>query len=262
MALIAKKTEGGSFELPPEGTFQGVVFAVYDGGKRRTEYQGKESIQHKIKLGIELDELYTTGKFAGSRITRYPEYTLSTGDKSKLLPVIESIIGKALTEEEKEAGYDIEKLIGKNCTVTIFHKTSQSGKLYAENKIGAILKNTPLIEPILKPDYIPEFIKKWIIEGDFSTDEQTTHGEDIFKDNQENAPESISENDLMNYEILQLIKSGEITMGDYKTQILKECGTPKDYKEIEPEKFVVIYEKLLGLKDFKKTGVRPPQKRF
>jgi hypothetical protein len=150
-------------ELPPEITVQGVVFAVYDGGLQPDKFNPGSSV-HKIKLGIELNEMYEKGQFAGSRMTRYPEFTASLGDKSNLLQVVQSILGRALSDDER-AVFELDVLIGKNCTVQIIHKTSASGNTYATDKISALMKNVPLIQPVLKPFYLPEFIKKWQSEG-------------------------------------------------------------------------------------------------
>jgi len=170
MAIIASKG-GKSFELTPEGTYQGVVFAVYDMGDQSDKFNPGD-IVHKIRLGIELNELYTSGQYAGSRITKYPEYTLSLNEKSKLFPVVESILGRALGEDELEA-FDLETLIGYNCAVTIIHKVSQNGKDYVEVKIGSIMKGTPLIAPVLESSYVPDHIAKMI---------KKTHGDDLKKD--------------------------------------------------------------------------------
>ena len=161
--FMAKKT-GGDFELPPEGTFQGVVFAVFDGGQQPDNFKPGETI-HKMRFGIELDECYSTGQYAGQRMTRYPEYSVSLGDKANLLPVVEALLQRALTSDEKENGFDLEQLIGKNCQVTIIHKESTAGKMYADTKIGALMKKITPIEPLLATDYMPQFIKDWIAKG-------------------------------------------------------------------------------------------------
>ena len=248
MAIIATKGQGGNFELPPEGTFQGVIFAVWDGGIHTEIYDGKENRLHKIKIGIELDELYTSGQYAGSRITRYPEYTLSVGSKSKLLPVIESLLGRALSDDEKE-GFDVESLIGRNCTVTIMHKLAKNGRTYADNKIGALLKNTPLIQPILKSDYIPDFIKKWQLEGDFSAQSDPTHGQNLADDARN------TESALLDEELNTMVFKGEITMGDYKSQIMKSFGKPAQFNQLTDEQALEVYTNLINLAEFKKSEV-------
>lgn len=166
MAIIAKKSSG-TYELPPQGTFQAVVFAVYDGGMQPGFNPGDTA--HKIRIGIELNECYTSGQFAGQRITRYPEYTLSLSDKANLLPVVEAILNRPLTLDERENGFNLEELIGKNCQVTILHKVSQSGKDYADTKISALMKGIIEIQPVLNSDYVPEFILKWQSEGGIGT---------------------------------------------------------------------------------------------
>ena len=67
------------------------------------------------ELGIELNETYSSGQYTGERISRYPEYTNSLSDKANLLPVVEAIMARPLTEDEKEAyhaGYDWNERFG------------------------------------------------------------------------------------------------------------------------------------------------------
>jgi hypothetical protein len=236
MAILATKGNGGTFELPPEGTYQGVVFAVWDGGMRTETFDGKESQVHKIKFGIELNETYQSGQYAGERITRYPEFTLSLSDKAKLTPVVESLLQRPLTDAEKE-GYDVEKLIGKNCQVTIFHKTSKTGRQYAESKIGALMKGIAPIKPILKPDYLPEHIKKWIAEGQsVETANAPTHGEVIQDDNK-------AEMDAMHAEIGGWIKANIITLSDVNNTIKLQAGGLIPWGKLPIEKARIVYKK-------------------
>jgi hypothetical protein len=213
MSIVAKKNPG-SFDLPQEGSFQGVVFAVYDGKLQKGSYNGEEKKQHKIKLGIELNETYTEGNYAGERITRYVEFTLSLSDKGRLLPVIESLLCRALTEDEKENGFDVEKLIGKNCQVTIIHKTSNNGNQYADTKISALMKGVSLMSPKLNPDYTPDFIKKWIVQG------EAIEGESI-SDNQYTP---VADNyDSIN-SLSELILQKYINQSDIDASIFKMMG--------------------------------------
>ena len=128
MAVLARAVTG-DFELTPEGTFQGVIFAIYDLGDKPNKFKAGETV-HKVRIGIELNETYHEGQSKGERITKYPEFTLSLseyqGTRAKLLLAVEAILGRALTAEEKD-GFDLESLIGSNCGVQITHKVSEAG---------------------------------------------------------------------------------------------------------------------------------------
>lgn len=92
-------------------------------------YAGKES--HKVRLTWETpDEKHDFGKglqpFSISK-----EFTLSMNEKATLRKMLESWRGKAFTEDEAKR-FDITKLLGKPCMISVIHKVSKTGKNYAE----------------------------------------------------------------------------------------------------------------------------------
>ena len=223
MAIIAKKLNEGNFELPPKGTFQAVVFAIYDGGMQPDKFNPGEFV-HKIKIGIELNKEYTVGQYSGERITRYPEYTLSLSEKSNLLPVVESILNRPLTEEEKE-GFDLEKLVGYNCQVTIMHKVSKSsGHEYADTIIGALMHGISEMEPKLKSDYLPKHIIEWQAKG-----KSNIEGEKI-----------LSKVTMYN-KIKENIKNDSVKSKEFLDEWLKAGGTLDKISEEKMSKFYYMY---------------------
>lgn len=142
------------------GPRQAVVFAVYDMGQQESTYKGTTKVQHKIRLGIELNELYTEGKFVGSRITKYPKFTLSFYENANLATAVRGILGRDMTDDEiKEGG---EVLIGKNFQLSVTYGKNQDGteSKYPDFMYSPLMKGIEWIKPVLTPDYLPDFITK------------------------------------------------------------------------------------------------------
>ena len=147
MALIAKQG-GGDFAIAPAGQFAAVCCKIIDLGHHRSEMYDKEA--HKIRLTWELHGENQVGPGVGNMDDGKPflvdaEYTLSLSDMSRLRPMLESWRGRAFTEEELE-GFDIEKLLGAPCMLTVQHEQSKKGKTFA-----AVKSVTPLLKSIDKP---------------------------------------------------------------------------------------------------------------
>lgn len=102
-------------------------------------YAGKES--HKVRLTWETpDETHDFGKGQQPFLIS-KEFTLSMHEKATLRKALESWRGKAFTEDEAKA-FDITVLIGKPCMLSIIHKTSKGGNIYAEvSSIATLPKN-------------------------------------------------------------------------------------------------------------------------
>ncbi len=126
MALMAKDTGGGSFELTPAGNHIGVCYMVCDLGDQESTYQGESKILRKVRVSWELPgEHMADGRpFSVSKI-----YTLSLSEKANLRKDLESWRGRAFTDEELE-GFDLFNVLGKACMINIIHEASNN-KTYA-----------------------------------------------------------------------------------------------------------------------------------
>lgn len=157
MAITAKKSES-VFELAPAGTHVGRCYMVIDLGTQKTVWQGQEKKQRKVLLGFELpDEKMADGRpFAVSA-----QYTLSLSEKARLRATLEAWRGQQFTEEET-GGFDISKLLGVPCMLTVVHNKSGE-KTYAN--IAGIVK-------IPKSMVCPDQVNKSVT---FSLDEYSEH---------------------------------------------------------------------------------------
>lgn len=159
MSLTVKKT--GDFVKMPEGTHAARCYQVIDIGTQRIEYphgSGDFKNQQKIVLSFESpDELMEDGQ----PFIIHQEYTASFGDKAKLRQHLESWRGKQFTKEEL-AGFYVGNLLTQACLITVVHRTSGTGNVYA---------NVTNISAPVKGMVVPELVNpalKWEVGGDLS----------------------------------------------------------------------------------------------
>jgi hypothetical protein len=156
---IPVRDNGGTFERPDAGMHQGVCTNVYGPFHEQYEWNGKQVNAEKVVIMWELDQLIKDGEFKGKRFTTSQSFTASLADKSKLRPFLESWRGKAFTQEEL-AYFDLEKLIGVNCTLNLIEKEKRGGgKTTVIQAIMPKLKDTEKMVPELPRDHCPKWIK-------------------------------------------------------------------------------------------------------
>ena len=119
MAIVAKDSGTSQREKPTAGMHDAVCVFVEDVGMQRTTGQYGEKIQHKIVICWEIDEKLKDGKYAGQPFMVSNRYTLTLFEKGNLCKVLEAWFSKKLTDEQRENGIDLEKLIGKTCTLNL-----------------------------------------------------------------------------------------------------------------------------------------------
>lgn len=143
--LLASDQGGGEdFPLPPTGTHLAYCYALAELGHQSNTFEGKTSVRHRAMFFFELPtELHTFKEgekpepFAVSK-----EYTISLHKKANLRADLESWRGKSFTDEEL-AGFDISRVVGAPCLITIVHEKGKkdASKTYAViSAISAIPK--------------------------------------------------------------------------------------------------------------------------
>ncbi|TPL94770.1 hypothetical protein [Mesorhizobium sp. B2-3-10] len=148
MALLATRG-GGDFQIAPQGQFAAICCQVLDLGHHFSEKYGKWS--HKIRIVWELHGENQIGDGValtedGKPMSLGAEYTLSLSDNSNLRPFLEGWRGRPFTAEE-EAGFDVSKLLGVPCMLTIQHAKSADGSKTYANPVSA----SPLLKSLQKP---------------------------------------------------------------------------------------------------------------
>lgn len=147
MALTATD-KGGSIVLAPAGTWVARCYMIADLGTQPETFQGKPKPMHKIRIAFELpDQKHTFDEKKGPEpYTLSKKYTASTNEKGNLRRDLEAWRGRPFSDEEIKL-FKIGKLIGVGCLLTVIHKKSQKGSVYAT--ITGIMK--PMKDQVIPP---------------------------------------------------------------------------------------------------------------
>lgn len=129
MAIIMQKIQP---ELPPKGTFSARCYQMIHIGTIPEEFKGQTKHLNKVRISFELPtEQKTFSEEKGEQpFVISQEYTLSMSQKSKLKAVLEAWRGESFSNEEMK-GFDITEMVGEACLITIAHKESENGNIYA-----------------------------------------------------------------------------------------------------------------------------------
>jgi hypothetical protein len=144
MIISASQT----FESAPAGVHTARLYRLVDLGTQTGDYQGKPTKARKLLLSFELlgDERMQDGKpFTISR-----RFTASLGEKAALRAFINQWRGRALSEDEIRAGYDVKKLLGASCLLNAT-ESERDGKTYMN--IASVM---PLPKGMPKPEGVNE----------------------------------------------------------------------------------------------------------
>jgi len=117
----------------PAGSYAARLYMLVDLGHQYVQYPGKEGAwSRKIRLGWEIPELTaeledkeTHEKTIKPRVIGR-EYTLSYYASAHLKVDIQSWIGRDLTADEQEKGYNLPGLLGKTCMLSVAHKEGKN----------------------------------------------------------------------------------------------------------------------------------------
>lgn len=173
MPILAK---AGDFQISPEGQYPAICQTIIDLGTQHNATYN--NWQPKVIIGWELHGENQMGDGSaymrdGKPFIHKEWFTCSLTPKSNLTSFLQSWRGKNFTPEELK-GFDVAKLIGAPCMLTIVHNTADNGKTYANvSAITPLLKiierpkmaNPPIVftldpwEPA-KFDLLPEFYKE------------------------------------------------------------------------------------------------------
>lgn len=142
MAIIVNEGESKPRLLPPAGTHVARCYSIIDLGTQTIEYMGEEKDLHQVRVTWELPEEKAVFKEENGEqpFVLSKDYTLSLYEKANLRRDLESWRGRQFSEAEL-AGFDISKLIGVPCLLSVVHKTTQKGKTFANiSSVSALAK--------------------------------------------------------------------------------------------------------------------------
>jgi hypothetical protein len=131
--MINASSSGSDFKPVDAGTYVARCYSMVHIGTIEQEYMGEIKEMNKVRISWELPtELKVFKEEKGEQpCSVSKEFTLSLHEKANLRKFLESWRGKGFTDEEAKI-FNVTNLLGKPCMISIIHKTSKNGKLYAE----------------------------------------------------------------------------------------------------------------------------------
>lgn len=145
--MVTVRNSDLHFENPEPGSYPATCYKIIDLGTQESEYQGKTLKRRQVIIGWELAEKMSTGDpFVVSSF-----YTASLSEKSKLRPMLEGWRGAAFSPEELD-GFDLGKLLGKSCIVSLFLNDKKKTKVSGAGKMPKGLSGPVLVNKIVHLD--------------------------------------------------------------------------------------------------------------
>jgi hypothetical protein len=151
--MITATNNGGSKREPiPAGTFAARCYEMIQIGTNVELINGEPKTLNKVRITWELPtEMKVFKEEKGEQpLVISKEFTLSMHEKATLRKFLESWRGKSFTEDESKA-FDITKLLGAPCMISVIHSVSKQGNTYAE-----ISTVTTVPKGMVVPDQINE----------------------------------------------------------------------------------------------------------
>lgn len=180
MPITATNKGGSNYEPVAAGTYPARCYSMIHIGTIEENILGQTKKLEKIRITWELPtELKVFKEDDGKKpYSISKEFTLSMNEKATLRKFLESWRGKSFTKEE--IPFDVTKLIGKPCLLSIIHKTAKNGNTYAEiSSVSTLPKGmtcpaqiNPSFEFTYNPfslekfDSLPDFLKDKIKQSD------------------------------------------------------------------------------------------------
>lgn len=140
--------------LAPEGTFVGRVISIIEIGTEKTNFGDKNQVLITWELPTELHKF---NEEEGEKpFVVSSKYTLSLHKKSKLLPIVEGVLGVGLTEDETKS-FDLDEILGKECLVNVEHsEDGQWSNIKSTTKLLRGVTCPPAVNPLKSLSY-----EKW-----------------------------------------------------------------------------------------------------
>lgn len=148
LTLPVGSSGNGDFKRAPAGSHIAVCNLVADCGLQPGSQQypaPKRKIYVRFEIPDERVEYEKDGKQVEGPLTIGSFYTASMNEKATLRKHLEGWRGKAFTDEEA-AAFDVAKLLGQACMLTVI-ETESGGKHYSNiSGIGKLPRNIPAPE--------------------------------------------------------------------------------------------------------------------
>ena len=126
------QTTKKNFEPIPAGSYAARCYSMIEMGTNQETYQGLDKMVNKVRITWELPtetQVFKEENGPEPRIIS-KEFSLSMHEKANLRGFLESWRGKSFTDNEAKS-FDVTKLLGVPCLLSITHKTATNGNTYA-----------------------------------------------------------------------------------------------------------------------------------
>lgn len=183
MAITATSSGSSNYEPIPAGSYAARCYSMVQIGTIEDDYQGQKKKVNKVRITWELPtEMKVFNPEKGEQpqsISR--EFSLSMHEKSTLRAFLTAWRGKGFTEEEAKS-FDITKLLGVPCMLSVVHEPGKTDPTRMFDKISScsavpkLMTVPPQINPTFeftletfdqkKFDSLPDFLKDKIRKSD------------------------------------------------------------------------------------------------
>jgi hypothetical protein len=179
MAITATSSGSTTHEPIPAGTYLARCYSMVQIGTIEDEFQGQKKLMNKVRITWELPtEMKVFNPEKGEQPQAISkEFTLSMHEKSTLRAFLTAWRGKGFTEEEARK-FDVTKLLGVPCMLSIIHEPGKKDPSKIYDKIAGVstvmkgVEMPPQINPSFeftlevfdqdKFDKLPDFLKEKI----------------------------------------------------------------------------------------------------
>ena len=111
--------------LTPKGKHMARVYSIVDLGTQPEVYMGQPRMQHKVQITWEMPQLmHDFGKGMEPRALS-KRFTLSMSQKANLRKFVEAWRGEPFENDLKASEFDLRRLLGQKCWLTIAHKENE-----------------------------------------------------------------------------------------------------------------------------------------
>jgi len=152
--ILATNTGGQDFAPIPAGTYPARCYSMIHIGTCKENFMGEDKMMNKVRITWELP---TEMKVFKAELGEQPcaiskEFTLSMHEKANLRKFLEGWRGKGFTEDEAKS-FDITKLLGVPCMISVIHKVSKAGKTFAEISSVSAMPRGYVCPDLINPLY-------------------------------------------------------------------------------------------------------------
>ncbi len=138
VSYLPEPTEGGNYTPPPPGTHPAICYRFIDLGTQKSTFNNEAKLARKVMLSWEITDAELKME-DGHPFTISSRYTWSMHEKATLRKTLEAWRGTPFVRTDfGPGGFDVRKLIGVGCLLSIIHEPREGGGVYAN--IGGVMK--------------------------------------------------------------------------------------------------------------------------